>query len=76
MTTTLDDACCTVNLDGEMVYGFRDDRHLLASLFPVSLLDGFAHARQRLDAVARVETGCLNHGRRGKPCSLVMARSV
>src|SRR5437588_2174025 len=37
-----------------------DDDDLRVGLLPVVLLDGLAHAGQRLDAVARIEAGRVN----------------
>src|ERR1035438_3075728 len=41
--------------------GVRDHRHVLIRFIPVTLLDGFTHAGQRLDSVAGTQSRRIDH---------------
>src|SRR5437588_8407115 len=60
LSAALQEGRRAVYLGGGALNRGGDDGDLLASLLPVVLLDGLAHAGQRLDAVARVEAGRVN----------------
>src|SRR5437764_4764944 len=60
LSASLQEGRRAVYLGGDVLNRVGGDDDLLARLLPVVLLDGLAHAGQRLDAVARVEAGRVN----------------